>query len=261
MRKPIIAGNWKMYKTPRESLAFLDAFFPLVEGHTRDEILVCPTMSSLAYVLDAVQGTNVRAGAQNMHWLNEGPYTGQTSPTMLVSLGCRDVLLGHSEQRLYFNESYERVNLKLKAAINHGITPIVCMGELLAEREDGKTEEVLRSQIRTALRNISPSEARRLVIAYEPIWAIGTGSTASPEIAAAAHRYIREELKHCCNEITAQNTRILYGGSVKPDNIASLMAQEEIDGVLVGGASLVPTTFAEIIHYSSATDPDIHGAA
>src|SRR5579875_1312571 len=261
MRKPIIAGNWKMYKTPRESLAFLDAFFPLVEGHTRDEILIFPTMSSLAYVLDAVRGTNVGAGAQNMHWLNEGPYTGQTSPTMLVSLGCRHVLLGHSEQRLYFNESYERVNLKLKAAINHGITPIVCLGELLAEREDEKTEDVLRGQIRTALRNISATEARRLVIAYEPIWAIGTGSTASPEIAAAAHRIIRQELTHCCGEATAQNTRILYGGSVKPENIASLMAQQDIDGVLVGGASLVPTTFAEIVHYPSPTNPDIHQSA
>lgn len=261
MRKPIIAGNWKMYKTPRESLAFLDAFFPLVEGHTRDEIVVLPTMSSLAYVLDAVRGTNVAAGAQNMHWLNEGPYTGQTSPTMLVSLGCRHVLLGHSEQRLYFNESYERVNLKLKAAINHGITPIVCFGELLAEREDEKTEEVLRSQLRTALRNISATEARRLVIAYEPIWAIGTGSTASPDIAATAHRIIRQELRTCCGDAAAQNTRILYGGSVKPENIPSLMAQEDIDGALVGGASLVPTTFAEIVHYSSPTNPDVHHGA
>ena len=250
-----------MYKTPRESLAFLDAFFPHVEGHTRDEILVLPTMSSLAYVLDAVEGTNVRAGAQNMHWLNEGPYTGQTSPTMLVSLGCRDVLLGHSEQRLYFSESYERVNLKFKAAINHGITPIICVGELLAEREDGKTEEVLQSQIRAALRNISATEARRLVIAYEPIWAIGTGSSASPEIAAEAHRLIRQELTQLCGEATAQSTRILYGGSVRPDNIASLMAQEEIDGALIGGASLVPTSFAEIIHYTSAANPDVHGGS
>ena len=250
MRKPMIAGNWKMYKTPRESLAFLDAFFPLVEGHTRDEILVLPTMSSLAFVVEATEDTNVYAGAQNMHWLNEGPYTGQTSPTMLVSIGCRHVMLGHSEQRLYFSESYERVNLKLKAAINHGITPIVCVGELLAEREDEKTEEVLRTQIRAALRNVSPTEARRLVLAYEPIWAIGTGSTASPEIAAAAHRHIRAELAHCCDETTAKNTRILYGGSVKPENISALMAQEEIDGVLVGGASLVPTTFAGIVHYS-----------
>lgn len=250
MRKPIIAGNWKMYKTPKESLAFLDAFLPLVEDHTRDEIILFPTMMSLAYLIEAAHGTNVRAGAQNMHWLNEGPYTGETSPTMLVSIGCRHVLLGHSEQRLYFNESYERVNLKLKAAINHGMTPIVCVGELLAEREDGKTEETLRAQVRNALRNVSASEARRLVIAYEPIWAIGTGSTATPEIAAQAHRIIRHELARCCGEQTANNTRILYGGSVKPENISALMAEEEIDGTLVGGASLVPTTFANIVHYA-----------
>jgi triosephosphate isomerase len=249
MRKPLIAGNWKMYKTPKESLAFLDAFLPMVEGHDRDEIVLCPTMSSLAYLIEASEGTNVRAAAQNMHWLNEGPYTSQTSPTMLVSIGCRHVLLGHSELRLYFNETYERVNLKLKAAINHGITPIVCVGELLAEREDLKTEETLRSQVRAALRNISANEARRLVIAYEPIWAIGTGSTASPEVAAQAHAIIRAEISHCCGEQTAENTRILYGGSVKPENITALMAQSEIDGVLVGGASLVPTTFADIVHY------------
>ena len=153
-----------MYKTPKESLAFLDAFLPLVEGHERDEILLFPTMSSLGYVIEAAQGTNVCAGAQNMHWLNEGPYTGQTSPTMLVSIGCRHVLLGHSEQRLYFSETYERVNLKLKAAINHGITPIVCFGEMLAEREDLRTNDVLRTQVRAALKNISASEARRLVV-------------------------------------------------------------------------------------------------
>ncbi len=258
MRKPMIAGNWKMYKTPRESLAFLQDFFPRVEGHTRDEILILPTMSSLAFVVEAAQGTNVSAGAQNMHWLNEGPYTGQTSPTMLVSIGCRHVMLGHSEQRLYFSESYERVNLKLKAAINHGITPIVCVGELLAEREDGKTEAVLRDQVRAALRNISSSEARHLVIAYEPIWAIGTGSTASPEIAAEAHAQIRAELAHCCGQPVAQQTRILYGGSVKPDNIAALMAQEGIDGALVGGASLEPASFADLVHYSSDTDTDVH---
>ena len=230
MRKPIIAGNWKMYKTPKESLAFLDAFNPLVEGHERDEILVFPTMSSLATVIDATHGMNVKAGAQNMHWLNEGPYTGQTSPTMLVSIGARHVLLGHSEQRLYFNETYERVNLKLK--------------------EDEKPEAVPRSQGRAALRKISPREARRRVIAYEPIWAIGTGSTASPEVAAQAHAIIRHELSHCCGEQTAANTRILYGGSVKAENIGALMSQEEIDGALVGGASLVPTTFANIVQYS-----------
>ena len=249
MRKPLIAGNWKMYKTPKESLAFLEEFFPLVEGHDRDEILLFPTMSSLAYVLEATIGTNVQAGAQNMHWLNEGPYTGQTSPTMLVSIGCRHVLLGHSEQRLYFNETYERVNLKLKAAINHAMAPIVCVGELLAEREDMRTEETLRNQVRAALRNISASEARRLVVAYEPIWAIGTGSTASPDVAAQAHGIIRQELAHCCGVETAENTRVLYGGSVKPENISALMEKPDIDGALVGGASLVPTTFANIVKY------------
>jgi len=249
MRKPVIAGNWKMYKTPKESLAFLDAFLPLVEGHERDEILLFPTMSSLGYVIDATRGTNVCAGAQNMHWLNEGPYTGQTSPTMLVSIGCRHVLLGHSEQRLYFSETYERVNLKLKAAVNHGITPIVCFGEMLAEREDRRTDEVLRTQVRAALRNISASEARRLVVAYEPIWAIGTGSTASPDVAEQAHEIIRREVAYCCGAETAETTRILYGGSVKPDNIGPLMAQANIDGALVGGASLVPTTFAGIVKY------------
>ncbi len=239
-----------MYKTPKESLAFLEAFLPLVEGHDRDEILLFPTMSSLAYVIEASVGTNVCAGAQNMHWLNEGPYTGQTSPTMLVSIGCRHVLLGHSEQRLYFSETYERVNLKFKAAINHGITPIVCFGEMLAEREDLRTNEVLRTQVRAALRNISASEARRLVVAYEPIWAIGTGSTASPDVAAQAHGIIRQEIAHCCGAETAETTRILYGGSVKPENIGPLMAQEEIDGALVGGASLVPATFAGIVKYT-----------
>jgi triosephosphate isomerase len=249
MRKPIIAGNWKMYKTPKESLAFVSAFLPLVEGHDRDEILLFPTITSLASVIEAVAGTNVRAGAQNMHWLNEGAYTGQTSPTMLLSIGCRHVLLGHSEQRMYFNETSERVNLKLKAAISHGMTPIVCVGELLAERENSQTEEVLRTQVRTALHNVSAAEAQRLVIAYEPVWAIGTGATATPEIAAEAHAMIRHELAHCCGSQIAQETRILYGGSVKPENISALMAQQQIDGALVGGASLVPATFASIVRY------------
>ncbi len=249
MRKPIIAGNWKMYKTPKESLAFLESFLPLVKGHDRDEIILFPTMTSLAAVLEVVAGTNVRAGAQNMHWLNEGAYTGETSPTMLTAIGCRQVLLGHSEQRMYFNETFERVNLKLKAAISHGMDAMVCVGELLAEREAMQTEEVLRTQVRAALHNITASEAQRLVIAYEPIWAIGTGATATPEMAAEAHEMIRKELAHCCGSQTAQETRILYGGSVKPENINTLMAQEQIDGVLVGGASLVPESFARIVRY------------
>jgi triosephosphate isomerase len=185
-----------------------------------------------------------------MHWLNEGPYTGEISPTMLMAIGCRHVLLGHSEQRLYFNETDDRVNLKLKAAINHGLTPIVCVGETLTEREDGRTEETIRRQLRTALGNVSGAEAHRLVIAYEPVWAIGTGSTATPDIAEEAHRIVRHQLALSCSEQTAEATRILYGGSVKPDNISDLMAQPNIDGALVGGASLVPETFARIVHYT-----------
>jgi triosephosphate isomerase (TIM) len=249
MRKPIIAGNWKMYKTPKESVAFIDEFLPPVAGHTRDEILIFPPFTSLAAAIEATDDSNVRAGAQNMHWLNEGPYTGEISPTMLMSIGCRHVLLGHSEQRLYFNETDERVNLKLKAAINHGLTPIVCVGETLTEREDGRTEETIRRQIRHALRSVTSSEAHRLVIAYEPVWAIGTGSTATPEIAVEAHHIVRHELANCCSDQTAEATRILYGGSVKPDNISALMAQDGIDGALVGGASLDPSSFARIVHY------------
>ena len=250
MRKPIIAGNWKMYKTPSESVAYIEAFLPLVAGHTRDEILLFPSFTSLAAAIQAAQNSNVHIGAQTMHWLNEGPYTGEISPTMLMSIGCRHVLLGHSEQRLYFNETDERVNLKLKAAINHGLTPIVCVGETLTEREDGLTEETIRTQIRNALRNVTASEAHRLVIAYEPVWAIGTGSTATPAIAAEAHAIVRHELGNCCGEETAKNTRILYGGSVKPENISELMAEDGIDGALVGGASLVPATFARIVQYA-----------
>ena len=250
MRKPIIAGNWKMYKTPTESLAFLDAFLPLVANHTRDEILLFPSIISLPTVLDAKVGTNVQAGAQTMHWLNEGPYTGETSPTMLLAIGCKHVLLGHSEQRLYFGETSERVNLKLKAAISHGIAPIVCVGEHLSEREENRTEEVLRNQLRTALHNVSAAEAQHVVIAYEPVWAIGTGKTASPAMAAEAHQIVRSEVAACIDAQTAANTRILYGGSVKPDNISELMAQHDIDGALVGGASLVPASFAAIVNYT-----------
>jgi len=250
MRKPIIAGNWKMYKTPIESVSFIENLVPLITDHERDEVLIFPPFISLAAAIIATRDHNVHAGAQNMHWLNEGPYTGEISPIMLTAIGCRHVLLGHSEQRLYFGETDDRVNLKLKAAINHGLTPIVCVGETLTEREDGRTEETIRRQIRLALNNISSTEAHRLVIAYEPVWAIGTGATATPEIAAEAHGIVRHELAKCCGERTAKATRILYGGSVKPDNINALMAEEEIDGALVGGASLVPETFAKIVNYS-----------
>ncbi len=249
MRKKVIAANWKMYKNPKESLAFLDSFLPLVEGHDRDEIIIFPTATSLATVIDRVRDTNVEAGAQTMHWLNEGPYTGQTSPTMLTSIGCRHVLLGHSERRLYANESYEHVNLKLKAAIAHDIAPMLCLGEMLADRQTGYTKDTLLAQMGAALANLPVEKARTLVIAYEPVWAIGTGSTATPEAADAAHAIIRNDLAERFGPVVAHQTRILYGGSVKPDNCASLLRMPNIDGALVGGASLDPQSLADMVHY------------
>ena len=249
MRKPLIAGNWKMYKTPRESLAFLDAFLPLVEDHTRDEIAIFPTMSSLGYVLDRIEGTNVHAGAQTMHWMNEGPYTGQTSPTMLASIRCTHVLLGHSERRIYAHETDDMVNWKLKAAIGHDLTPMVCVGETLDKRQTGLTEAVLRWQIACALNGVEPESCSKLIIAYEPVWAIGTGSTATPSQVQEAHVIIRREVAERLGAERASQIRILYGGSVKPENAGKLMAQPDIDGALVGGGSLDPETFAKIVKY------------
>jgi triosephosphate isomerase len=251
MRTPIIAGNWKMYKTPRESIAFLKTFLPLVADHDRDEMILFPTMSSLGYVLDEVKGNKVRAGAQTMHWLNEGPYTGQTSPTMLASIGCTHVLLGHSERRMYAHETDEMVNWKLKAALVHNLIPVVCVGESLEKRQSGLTEAVLRWQIACALNGLEPEGSVPLIIAYEPIWAIGTGSTATPNQAQEAHAIIRREVAATLGAQRAESTRILYGGSVKPENAATLMAQPDIDGALVGGASLDPENFCKIVKYAA----------
>ena len=252
MRTPIVAANWKMYKSPADSVAFIREFLPMLSGHERDEVVLFPTATSLVSVIDAVKGTSIRAGAQTMHWLNEGPYTGQTSPTMLTSIGATHVLLGHSERRLYANESYEHVNLKLKAACAHALTPVLCLGEMLSDRQEGYTADTLMAQMGAALANFPAEKARALVIAYEPIWAIGTGSTASPEVANETHAIIREELGRRFGASTADGIRILYGGSVKPSNVSDLMAQPEIDGALVGGGSLDPQTFSQIVHYRSA---------
>ena len=249
MRTPIIAANWKMYKNPHESLEFIRQFLPLIDGHERDEVVLFPTATSLAAVIDAVRETPIHAGAQTMHWLNEGPYTGQTSPTMLTSIGATHVLLGHSERRLYANESYEHVNLKIKAACAHSLIPVLCLGEMLLDRQEGYTADTLMAQMGAALANFPASRAEILVIAYEPIWAIGTGSTATPEVANETHAFIRTELQRRYGTTVADAARILYGGSVKPENVSSLMAQPEIDGALVGGASLDPASFASIVHY------------
>ncbi len=253
MRKLLIAANWKMYKTPSESTAFLTHFTPLVKHNDKAEIVLCPSMTSLPALVDAARSTHISIGSQTMHWLNEGAYTGETSPTMLTAIGATHVLIGHSERRQYFNETDTTVNLKLKSALAHKLTPIVCVGEHLNERESNLTADVLKLQISVALEGIDPAILTPLVIAYEPVWAIGTGRTATPEIAEEAHKIIRDQIAHVAGPALAASTRILYGGSVKPDNAAALCCLEEIDGALVGGASLDPKSFADIIHNDTST--------
>ena len=249
MRKKLIAANWKMYKTPEQTQAFFRDFLPQISSHTRDEIVVCPPYIDLAGAVAAAKGSNVAVGGQNVHWKDEGAFTGEISSPMLLGLGVTHVIIGHSERRQYFGESDDTVNLRLKAALEAGLTPICCVGEVLEEREAGLTDDVLRRQCVRAFHAISAKKAAKLVIAYEPVWAIGTGKTATPELAAEAHAVIRKEAAEVFGEAFAANLRILYGGSVKPENAAALMAQEEIDGALVGGASLDPKSFAAIVKY------------
>jgi triosephosphate isomerase len=249
MRTKLIAANWKMYKTPDQTREFFREFLPLVSGHARDEIVVCPSFLNLSAALDAAKGSNVAIGAQNVHWKEEGAFTGETSTVQLLALGVTHVIIGHSERRQYFGETDDTVNLRLRTALAAGFTPICCVGEVLEEREAGLTDDVLRRQCVRAFHAISAKKAAKLVVAYEPVWAIGTGKTATPEIAAEAHAVIRQEASRIFGEDFAGKLRILYGGSVKPENASALMAQEEIDGALVGGASLDPESFAAIVKY------------
>ena len=248
-RQRLIAANWKMYKNPDQTREFFQAFLPLVADHTRDEIVVCPPYTDLHAAVEATTGSNVAIGAQDMYWKEEGAFTGEISPGMLAAAGCTHVIIGHSERRQYFGETDDTVNLKLKAALEAGLTPIICVGEVLEEREAGLTEDVLRRQCLRAFHAISAKKAAKLVIAYEPVWAIGTGKTATPQLAAEAHSLIRTEAAKAFGDRLAENMRILYGGSVKPENAKSLMAEEEIDGALVGGASLDAQSFAAIVKY------------
>jgi len=248
-RQRLIAANWKMYKNPDQTREFFQAFLPLVADHTRDEIVVCPPYTDLHAAVEATAGSNVAIGAQDMYWKEEGAFTGEISPGMLLAAECTHVIIGHSERRQYFGETDDTVNLKLKAALETGLTPIVCVGEVLEEREAGLTEDVLRRQCLRAFHAISAKKASRLVIAYEPVWAIGTGKTATPQLAAEAHSLIRTEAAKAFGDRLAESMRILYGGSVKPENAKSLMAEEEIDGALVGGASLDAKSFAAIVKY------------
>lgn len=248
-RKPLIAANWKMYKTPAQAQEFVKIFLPLVTNHERDEIVLCPSFTSLSVVIAAVTGSGVAVGAQNMHFAEEGAYTGETSPLMLKAIGATHVILGHSERRQYFGETDEIINKKLKTALQDGLVPIVCVGEVLSEREAGQTEQVLLRQTQGVLAGIAAAQAAPVVIAYEPVWAIGTGKTATPQMAADAHKVIRAEVAKLLGAEAAGAMRILYGGSVKPENASTLMAEAEIDGALVGGASLDPQSFAKIVNY------------
>jgi triosephosphate isomerase (TIM) len=249
MRKKLIAGNWKMYKNPDETQTFFRDFLPLVAGHTRDEIVICPPYIDLCAAVQATMGTNVAIGAQDLYWEKEGAYTGEICPRMLLDVGCTHVIVGHSERRQYFGETDDIVNFKLKAALEGGLTPILCVGEVLEEREAGLTEDVLRRQCLRAFHALSTKKAGKLVVAYEPVWAIGTGKTATPQLASEAHVLIRGEAAKAFGQQFADKLRILYGGSVKPENVKALMAEEEIDGALVGGASLDPKSFAAIVKY------------
>jgi triosephosphate isomerase (TIM) len=249
MRKKLIAANWKMYKTPDQAREFFRDFLPLVHGHDRDEIVVCPNYLAIDAAVHAAKGSNVAIGAQNLHWEKEGAFTGEICTSMLVAVGVTHVIIGHSERRQYFGETDDTVNLKLKSALAAALIPIVCVGEVLEEREAGLTDDVLRRQCLRAFNKVSAKKAARLVVAYEPVWAIGTGKTATPQMAADAHAIIRAEAAESFGQEFADKLRILYGGSVKPENAHALMSEEEIDGALVGGASLDPKSFAAIVKY------------
>src|SRR5216117_903767 len=248
-RKKLIAANWKMYKNPAQTEEFFRAFLPLVFEHNRDEIVVCPPYVDLQAALESAKGSQIAVGAQDVYWKDEGAFTGEISSAMLVAVGCTHVIVGHSERRQYFGETDDTVNLKLKSALEHGLTPIVCVGEVLEEREARLTEDVLRRQCLRAFNALSAKKAAKLVIAYEPVWAIGTGKTATPQMASDAHLLIRGEAAKAFGQGFADKLRILYGGSVKPENAKALMSDEEIDGALVGGASLDPKSFAAIAKY------------
>lgn len=248
MRTPIIAGNWKMNKTPAEAVEMINELKPLVKD-AKCEVVLCPTFVCLPAALEAAKGSNVKIAAQNMHFENSGAFTGEVSPVMLEAMGIKYVVLGHSERREYFNETDEALNKKVKAAFAHNITPILCCGETLEQRENGTTNEVVGGQIKADLEGLSKELAEKVVIAYEPIWAIGTGKTATDEQANETIIAIRNVVTEMFGSEVANKVRIQYGGSVKPGTIKNQMAMSDIDGALVGGASLKASDFSQIVNF------------
>ena len=249
MRRPVIAGNWKMFKTRGETSAFFDGLIPQIQNVQHCDIAVAPPFTALATAADHAKGTPVRISAQDVHWEKEGAFTGAVSVRMLREVGCTYTIIGHSERRQYFGETDQTVQKKTVAAVAGGLKAIVCVGELLAERDAGQALDIVRRQVQIGLAGLTGPDLSNIIVAYEPVWAIGTGRTATPEIAAEMHAAIRKTFAEIYNEAAADALRILYGGSVKPDNIAALMKEGHIDGALVGGASLDPASFAAIIKY------------
>lgn len=253
MRVPVMAGNWKMYKTAAQAVFLFQKLEDLVADVTDVDIVVCPPFTALRSLSVVIEQNrpNIALGAQNMHWEEEGAYTGEVSPVMLKDLGVKYVIIGHSERRMLFSESDEMIRNKVKSALAHDLTPILCVGETLEQREKGQTEQIVKTQISLDLEGLTGDEVLGLIIAYEPVWAIGTGRTATPEMANETISYIRSLLASTYSFKVAETVRILYGGSVKPTNIADLMSQSDIDGALVGGASLEPESFARIVKWSA----------
>jgi triosephosphate isomerase (TIM) len=248
-RTPLIAGNWKMFKTCSEAAETAGQLVKLVAMATDIDVMIAPPFTALAQVSDVVRGSCVSLGAQNLFWEAQGAFTGEISSAMLVSAGCKYVIIGHSERRQYFNETDETVNKKIKAAFDNDLMPVMCVGESEKERESKNTFSVLDKQLKKGLEDFSSDDLKRLVIAYEPVWAIGTGQTATSEQAQEVHQFLRSVLEKSFGNMLAKSIRILYGGSVKPNNIAELMAMPDVDGALVGGASLDPETFSKIVHF------------
>ena len=249
MRKKVIAGNWKMNMLPDETIRFIDELTPLVKD-TDNEVILCVPYTDLFYSLLSAQNTNIKIGAQNMHWAETGAYTGEVSGKMLKAIGVEYVIIGHSERRQYFAETDETVNLKLKSAFNYGLKPIVCVGETLEQREEGKAIEIVTKQIEKALEGLDDDKVSNTIVAYEPIWAIGTGKTATSEDANAMAKAIREKISNIYRQNTAERVIIQYGGSVKASNAKELFSMSDIDGALVGGASLKSEEFSKIVNYS-----------
>lgn len=250
MRTPLIAGNWKLFKTRAEALALIERLKPLVADVQGVEIVVAPVFTAISSVATAVAGSRIKVAAQDCYWEEEGAFTGEVSPKLLKDAGCSHVIIGHSERRQYFGETDETVNRKTKAALTAGLTVLLCVGETLAEREAGSTFGIIEAQLKGGLQDVSSTALQQMVIAYEPVWAIGTGRTASDEQAQEVHAFIRGLVAKFYSQADAEAIRILYGGSVKPENVKGLMAQVDIDGALVGGASLKADSFGAIVQFN-----------